>query len=119
MQSGAWALCAASPSLTHVTYHFAPLSGENENGGGPERIEIMLPVQWVGLAVLAYMVYQSMGPASASQRTSEISFQEFKTKLLAQGMVAKLEVVNNTLARVYVRPDALSDSQSPQVRPCS
>jgi hypothetical protein len=91
--------------------------GENENGGNPERIEIMLPVQWVGLAVLAYMVYQSLGPAGAAQRTSEISFQEFKTKLLAQGSVAKIEVVNNSLARVYVRPDALSDSQSPQVRP--
>lgn len=34
----------------------------------------------------------------------EISFQEFKTKLLGQGQVAKLEVTNGNTVRVYVKP---------------
>ena len=33
----------------------------------------------------------------------EISFQHFKTHLLAQGLVEKVEVANKTSAKVYVR----------------
>jgi len=34
----------------------------------------------------------------------EVSFQEFKNKLLETGMVQKIEVLNKTIAKVYVRP---------------
>lgn len=42
--------------------------------------------------------------SSTGQRAQEISFQEFRNKLLAQGRVAKLEVANNNMVRVYLRP---------------
>uniref|UniRef100_A0A7S0RHV4 AAA+ ATPase domain-containing protein n=1 Tax=Pyramimonas obovata TaxID=1411642 RepID=A0A7S0RHV4_9CHLO len=38
----------------------------------------------------------------------EISFQEFKNKLLEKGMVEKIEVLNKTIAKVYVRPNGAS-----------
>mmetsp|Transcript_27322 Transcript_27322/g.50369 ORF Transcript_27322/g.50369 Transcript_27322/m.50369 type:complete len:692 (-) Transcript_27322:280-2355(-) len=41
-------------------------------------------------------------------RPTEISFQEFKTKLLSQGVVTRLEVINNKIVRVYIRPDVTS-----------
>lgn len=86
--------------------------GGKKDGGDPKG-DTVLPLQWVGLAFLAYLAYNSMGPGGSNgARTHEISFQEFKSKLLAQGVVAKLEVVNNSLVRVYVRADALSEGSS-------
>ena len=41
--------------------------------------------------------------AGAGPRAQEISFQEFKTSLLAQGKVLKLEVANNNMVRIYLR----------------
>ena len=42
-------------------------------------------MHWLGLAILAYMAYNAMTPGSAGgARVHEISFQEFKSKLLAQ-----------------------------------
>lgn len=39
------------------------------------------------------------------QDTQEVSFQWFKSNLLASGLVEKLEVLNKTVVRVYVRPN--------------
>ncbi len=39
------------------------------------------------------------------QDTQEVSFQWFKANLLASGLVEKLEVLNKTVVRVYVRPN--------------
>ncbi len=41
------------------------------------------------------------GPAG--QRQAEISFQEFRTRLLAQDKVARLEIANNSLVKVCAR----------------
>eukprot|EP00877_Chromochloris_zofingiensis_P003312 jgi/Chrzof1/12982/Cz07g15070.t1 len=56
-----------------------------------------LALMGVVTAFLAYQVLSGPGP-------EEISFQEFKTKLLGQGQVAKLEVTNGNTVRVYVKP---------------
>lgn len=39
------------------------------------------------------------------QDTQEVSFQWFKANLLASGLVEKLEVLNKSVVRVYVRPN--------------
>ncbi|CAI7911986.1 unnamed protein product [Closterium sp. NIES-53] len=50
--------------------------------------------------------------SDASSEAVEISFQEFKNELLEKGLVAKVEIVNRTKAKVYVytnrRPAASS-----------
>ncbi|KAI8469650.1 MAG: membrane AAA-metalloprotease [Monoraphidium minutum] len=43
---------------------------------------------------------------ASGPRPQEISFQEFKTQLLARGGVARLEVANGNTVRVFVRPAA-------------
>ena len=39
------------------------------------------------------------------QDTQEVSFQWFKANLLTSGLVEKLEVLNKSVVRVYVRPN--------------
>jgi len=86
-------------------------------GAGPQQQQQPSPGPFnLGLtlllsaAFLAYQVAASAGngasgqPGGAQQRPQEISFQEFKSALLARGRVARLEVVNGTSVRVYVRP---------------
>jgi hypothetical protein len=50
------------------------------------------------LLLLLLQAFAGSGP-----RPQEISFQEFKTALLAQGKVLKLEVANNNMVRIYLR----------------
>lgn len=51
-----------------------------------------------GLLYVGYTLYSMAN--GQSEQTKEISFQEFKTKLLGQGMVARLEVANNAVVKV-------------------
>lgn len=41
---------------------------------------------------------------SGRGNVEEISFQHFKTELLAKNLVTKLEVTNKTTVKVFVRP---------------
>ncbi|KAG1664993.1 hypothetical protein FOA52_014673 [Chlamydomonas sp. UWO 241] len=87
--------------------------GGGNKGDGDPKVEVNLPLHWLGIAVLAYMVYSGASGGGGGARAHEITFQEFKTKLLAQGTVSKLEVVNNNTVRVYVRADALASDVTP------
>ena len=51
-----------------------------------------------GAATVAILTTLSMGRSDAQQ----ISFQEFKNKLLEPGLVDRIEVTNKSLAKVYV-----------------
>lgn len=88
-------------------------SGSNGKRGDDRneiRVEVPVPLTWLGIGALTLYVISTLGSAS-NARTHEISFQEFKSKLLAQGLVSKLEVVNNSTVRVYVKmqADALAE----------
>ena len=61
------------------------------------------PLNLVGLVLVAgYLWSQATGlmRGPAGQRQAEISFQEFRNRLLAQGKVMRLEVANNSLVKV-------------------
>ncbi len=52
-------------------------------GGKDPKLDV--PVQWIGLAVLAYFVYNGMGSGGVGGgRAQELSFQEFKMRLLSK-----------------------------------
>jgi AFG3 family protein len=54
---------------------------------------------FLGLSALALAYSLTMGRSDVQ----EISFQHFKTQLLAKDMVEKLEVTNKSTVKVYVR----------------
>ena len=85
-------------------------SGGKKGDDREIRVEIPVPLTWLGIGALTLYVISTLGSVS-NARTHEISFQEFKSKLLAQGLVSKLEVVNNSTVRVYVKmqADALAE----------
>ena len=60
--------------------------------------------QFTTFAVIlaAMALYSSTGRSDAK----EVSFQEFKTQLLAKGLVEKLEVSNKALVKVYIRSNS-------------
>lgn len=76
--------CTALPhSICLTTCNCLNLVGAD--GGNEPKVESLAPMHWLGLAILAYMAYNAMTPGSAGgARVHEISFQEFKSKLLAQ-----------------------------------
>mmetsp|Transcript_7855 Transcript_7855/g.13510 ORF Transcript_7855/g.13510 Transcript_7855/m.13510 type:complete len:862 (-) Transcript_7855:907-3492(-) len=80
-------------------------SGGNSNkDGGDGGNQLRMPLQWLAVGALAlYFWASSSSVAGSSGPRHEISFQEFRSKLLAKGQVAKLEVVNGQTVRVYVR----------------
>ncbi|GBF88226.1 ATP-dependent zinc metalloprotease FTSH mitochondrial-like protein [Raphidocelis subcapitata] len=75
-------------------------SGEGQGPGGDVALRNNLM-----LAVLMTVAYTGFALAGGGPRPQEISFQEFKTQLLGRGQVARLEVANGNLVRVYVRGD--------------
>jgi hypothetical protein len=111
------------PSSSKAAGEAAKKASEGSSGGGSGssggrkgedrneiRVEVPVPLTWLGIGALALYVISTLGSAS-NARTHEISFQEFKSKLLAHGLVSKLEVVNNSTVRVYVKmqADALAE----------
>ena len=110
------------PSSSKAAGEAAKKASEGSSGGGSGsggrkgedrneiRVEVPVPLTWLGIGALTLYVISTLGSAS-NARTHEISFQEFKSKLLAQGLVSKLEVVNNSTVRVYVKmqADALAE----------
>eukprot|EP00798_Chlamydomonas_sp_ICE-L_P003918 gene3918-13991_t len=75
-------------------------------GKDPGQVDLMASLNYLWLAVAAYYIWSYTTDGSANTKTHEISFQDFKAKLLAKGVVTRLEVANNNLVRVYVKPDA-------------
>lgn len=75
--------------------------GDNNEQGTKDQIKSFLTTVIGTMIVLGTLSYR---PSDAQ----EISFQEFKTKLLEAGLVDRIEVVNKMMAKVYVK------SSSPQ-----
>jgi len=51
---------------------------------------------------------QLCGPLSTGHVRVQISFQEFKNRLLEKGQVAKIQITNRATAKVYVHADGAS-----------
>ena len=77
-----------------------PEKAENATEKGKEVFMGGLPqiILFAGILSLGGML-ANLGRSDVQ----EISFQHFKTHLLAQGLVEKVEVANKTSAKVYVR----------------
>lgn len=84
-----------------------PMEGGSGGGGGNDSLEAMarkglqqlLPIALVMMAAATLL-------GAGRQDAQEVSFQWFKTQLLAKGAVEKLEVSNKQMVKVYVRPAA-------------
>ena len=64
-----------------------------------------IPVQQAFFTLVTIGAILLMTITMRGSDTQEISFQWFKTNLLATGLVDKLEVMNKSQVRVYVRPN--------------
>ena len=70
------------------------------DGGNDNKFEISLPIQYIGVGLLAFYLYSTLGEGSNANRVHEISFQEFKTKLLGQVIYIKYNISH--LARQFI-----------------
>lgn len=61
---------------------------------------------WMGQAALAMFVMLGLSVLGGRDNGKEISFQAFVWDLLEPGLVERIEVVNKTTARVYLKPSA-------------
>ncbi len=74
------------------------------SGGGPQFGAAPDMPESLMLLVLSILAFALLSKSSMSS-SKEISWQEFKRDLLFKGKVERLEVVNKTTCRVYLRPD--------------
>ena len=87
-----------------------------ESGGGPEApktlADLMRGPGGQQLASLALLLAGTSLLSATRSDAREISFQEFKTKLLEPGLVERIEVSNKSQAKVYVKaPGAMIQSR--------
>ncbi|XP_021825534.1 ATP-dependent zinc metalloprotease FTSH 10, mitochondrial-like [Prunus avium] len=84
--------------------------GSNAGDQGNTR-ELFIPWhQIIGPIMFLGFVFTSL--LLNPQQAKEISFQEFKNKLLEPGLVDHIEVANKSLAKVYVRSSPHDKNQS-------
>ncbi|EIW70170.1 AFG3 family protein [Tremella mesenterica] len=82
-------------------------SGKSGSGGsGPG-----MSINQLLLAVTATMAMYSL--SQPSERTREITWQEFRNSLLARGLVASLEVINRSTVRVHLHNPIQPSQPSP------
>ncbi|EEF31401.1 Mitochondrial respiratory chain complexes assembly protein AFG3, putative [Ricinus communis] len=74
--------------------------GAGAGGGNPQNF--MKPFQNF-IAPLLFIAFLSSSVLFGAQEPNQISFQEFKTKLLEPGLVDRIVVSNKSVAKVYVR----------------
>ncbi|GIL73714.1 hypothetical protein Vretimale_5398 [Volvox reticuliferus] len=94
--------------------------GGNQNrneGSDPESQKLDLSAALMNSLLLGAL-WLLFGPSISGSRegggrTSEISFQEFRNQLLASGQVARLEVANGSIVKVYVRPSSAATDVVP------
>ena len=78
-------------------------SAKNANSmdiSGNKALQQAIPLLGMGLLLMSFL-----GPGSDSSQ--EVSFQWFKTHLLAQGLVERVEVANKQTVKVYIKPSAV------------
>ena len=74
--------------------------------GQPQQMRAFQQATVFAMILGAMAFFSSWGRGDAQ----EISFQHFKTQLLAKGIVEKVEVSNKTLAKVHIRASGIPRS---------
>ena len=64
---------------------------------------------WAYILVVLILIVSML--TNYASRPREISWQEFERDMLSQNDVEKIEVVNQAVAKIYLKPDRLSDSK--------
>lgn len=64
------------------------------------NLQQLIPLLGMGLLAASFL-------GSGREMTQEVSFQWFKTHLLSQGVVERVEVANKQTVKVYIRPSAI------------
>lgn len=83
----------------------------NADDSGNYQTDFMKQIQNLIIPLLAIWLFLSSFPFG-SRKEKEISFQEFKNKLLEPGLVDHIVVTNKSVAKVYVRNSPLNQSRS-------
>lgn len=65
-----------------------------------KSLQQLIPMLGIGLLVTSFL-------SPGREFAQEVSFQWFKTHLLAQGLVERMEVANKQTVKVYIRPSAV------------
>merc|ERR1719502_2119823 len=73
-------------------------------GGGPGNEPPINQISSAALAALGLGLLYTFFGSGDEQMGQEISWQEFKTQYMANGMVERITVVNKQVARVTLRP---------------
>ena len=94
------------------------LSSSSESSGGDKKAKNSLPpkppppqpsqetTNVVGLLLLALALFLVTSAQNPMQSSNVITWQKFHADLLRKGEVDRVVVVNNQVARVYLRPDS-------------
>jgi AFG3 family protein len=77
--------------------------GGQDTSGSSSSTSLQQGLLTLGAASLA-LATLSLASGSGGDGVKELSWQEFQRGLLAKGLVARIEVSNKALAKVYVRP---------------
>ncbi|CAI9301203.1 unnamed protein product [Lactuca saligna] len=74
-------------------------STEDDGGFFPKQFNFQFPIPLLVIGLLLFSSLSSFGPREQKQ----ISFKEFKNKLLEPGLVDHIVISNKSVAKVYVR----------------
>ncbi|KAL4558217.1 hypothetical protein LXL04_036415 [Taraxacum kok-saghyz] len=74
-------------------------STEDDGSFFPKQFNFQIPIPLLVIGLLLFSSLSSFGPREQKQ----ISFQEFKNKLLEPGLVDHIVISNKSVAKVYVR----------------
>ncbi|XP_065852413.1 ATP-dependent zinc metalloprotease FTSH 8, mitochondrial-like [Euphorbia lathyris] len=85
------------------------LSKQGGSGGGNSENPLK---QWQNLIIPVIFATLMFSSAFSGPHGQQISFQEFKTKLLEPGLVDRIVVSNKSVAKVYVRTSPKNGSQA-------
>ena len=84
----------------------AEKEAEPAQEGGQQNAAKQTPLQQAVFLIVSIATIAVLSLGMGKSDTQEVSFQWFKTNLLAPGMVDKLEVLNKSTVRVYVKPSS-------------
>lgn len=68
------------------------------------------PLFWFYLMLFALLLISFL--TNTGNKIPEISWLEFERDMLSQNQVEKIEVVNQSVALIYIKPEKISDSQT-------